>query len=304
MLMCLTIRSRSLRCGGYNPCFDLYSDTMKNEHTIFEKIKKTNEYQQEYWSARDLYRLLGYTEYGKFLPVIERAKEACKNSGQNIGDHFADVSEMIKIATGTPKETSREVQNCILSRYACYLIAQNGDPRKEEIALAQTYFAIQTRRQEAQDVRIEDSKRIFLRDEMKEHNKKLAQAAKEAGVTRYATFQDFGYMGLYGGLRQKDIHAKKQLKSKEAILDHMGSEELAANLFRATQAEAKLKREAIFGQSSANQAHYDVGKKVRQTIQDLGGTMPERLPIAENIRESKKRIKKLAQKSLPKNSRS
>lgn len=275
-------------------------NTMNSPITL-EKIKKINEYGQEYWSARDLYKLLGYTEYGKFLPAIDRAKEACENSGQNIEDHFAGVSEMIKIAQGTPKEALREVKNYSLSRYACYLIAQNGDPRKEEIAMAQTYFAIQTRRQEVQDIRIEDSKRIFLRDEMKEHNKKLAQAAKEAGVVRYAQFQDFGYMGLYGGLRQKNIHTRKQLKPKEGILDHMGSEELAANLFRATQTEAKLKRENIFGQNKANQAHYDVGTKVRQTIQDLGGTMPEQLSTLENIKEVKKRIKKLAQKSLPKN---
>ena len=270
-----------------------------NKNNIFEKIKKINEYGQEYWSARDLYKLLGYTEYGKFLPAIERAKEACENSGQRIADHFAGVSEMIKIATGTVKEAQREVQNYNLSRYACYLIAQNGDPRKKEIALAQTYFAIQTRRQEIHDLQIEDSKRVFLRDEMKEHNKKLLKAAKEAGVINYANFQDFGYMGLYGGLRQKDIHAKKQLKKKEAILDHMGSEELAANLFRATQAEAKLKRENILGQSKANQAHHEVGKKVRQTIKDLGGTMPEQLPSLENIKVSKKRLKQSKKKSLP-----
>jgi DNA-damage-inducible protein D len=259
-------------------------------NSIFESIRKVNEYGQEYWSARDLYKLLGYTEYGKFLPAIERAMEACKNSGQKTKDHFAGVSEMIKIATGTQKETVRESQNFDLSRYACYLIAQNGDPRKEEIALAQTYFAIQTRLQEVQELQIEDSKRVFLRDEMKEHNKKLAKAAKDAGVINYASFQDYGYMGLYGGLRQKDIHTRKKLKKNEAILDHMGSEELAANLFRATQAEAKLKRENIFGQSKASQAHNEVGKKVRKTIKELGGTMPENLPAAEDVRESKKRL--------------
>lgn len=268
-------------------------------NNIFEQIKKINEYGREYWSARDLCKLLGYTEYGKFLPAIERAKESCKNSGQNIDDHFAGVSDMITIATGTPKETQRPVDNYHLSRYACYLIAQNGDPRKEEIALAQTYFAIQTRKQEVQQQLIEDNKRVYLRDEMKTHNKELAQAARGAGVINYANFQDYGYMGLYGGMRQRDIHAKKKLKKKEAILDHMNSEELAANLFRATQAEAKLKRENISGQNKANQAHLDVGKKVRQTIKELGGTMPENLPTPDNIKESKKRLKNSTKKSLP-----
>lgn len=267
---------------------------------IFEQIKKVNEYKKEYWSARELYKLLGYTEYGKFMPAIERAKEACKNSGQPVADHFAGVSEMIKIATGTEKEALRPVDNYNLSRYACYLIAQNGDPRKEEIALAQTYFAIQTRRQEVHELQIEDGKRVYLRGEMKEHNKNLAKAAKEAGVINYANFQDYGYMGLYGGLRQKEIHARKRLKKKQAILDHMGSEELAANLFRATQAEAKLRRENILGQEKANKAHHEVGKKVRQTIKELGGTMPEHLPTHENIKESKKRLKKTTKPSLPK----
>ncbi|MCK9352389.1 MAG: DNA damage-inducible protein D [Candidatus Paceibacterota bacterium] len=268
------------------------------ENNIFEQIKKVNENGQEFWRARDLYKLLGYTEYGKFLPTIERAKESCKNSGQQAEDHFAHVSEMIKIATGTVREAEREVDDYSLSRYACYLIAQNGDPRKVEIAKAQTYFAIQTRRQETQDLLAEDRKRVFLRGEMTEHNKKLASAAKSAGVTNYANFQDFGYMGLYGGLRQKDIHQKKKLKEKEGILDHMGSEELAANLFRATQAEAKLKRENIQGQERANKAHFAVGKKVRKTISDLGGTMPEKLPTPEHIKESKKRIKQPAKKIL------
>ncbi|MFA6537137.1 MAG: DNA damage-inducible protein D [Patescibacteria group bacterium] len=265
---------------------------------IFEKIKKINNYGQEYWSARDLYKLLGYTEYGKFVPAIERAIESCKNSGQAVADHFAGVSEMILIATGTVREAERRVDNYNLSRYACYLVAQNGDPRKKEIALAQTYFAIQTRKQETYELQVEDRKRVFLRNEMKEHNKKLAKAAQEAGVLNYAKFTDYGYLGLYGGLRQKEIHAKKKLNKNQAILDHMGSEELAANLFRATQAEAKLKRENILGQDRANEAHFTVGKKVRQTIKDLGGTMPEQLPTTENIKESKKRLNAVDKKSV------
>ncbi|MCX6784115.1 MAG: DNA damage-inducible protein D [candidate division WWE3 bacterium] len=267
-------------------------------NNVFEKIKKINEHDQEYWSARDLYKLLGYTEYGKFLPAIERAKEACKNSGQKASDHFAQVSDMINIASGTKKEAKREIQNYDLSRYACYLIAQNGDPRKEEIALAQTYFAIQARRQELNENLIEDNKRLFLRGELKVHNIELAKAATAAGVVNHANFQDFGYMGLYGGMRQKNIHAQKKLTKNQSILDHMGSEELAANLFRATQAEAKLKRENIFGQSKANQAHYDVGKKVRQTIKELGGTMPEKLATPENIKVTTKRLKKPSKKSF------
>lgn len=261
------------------------------QENIFEKIKKINKHGQEYWSARDLYKILGYTEYGKFIPTILRAQEACVNSGAVISDHFAQVREMISIATGSARETERESDNYTLSRYACYLIAQNGDPRKVEIAKAQTYFAIKTHQKEVEDNLIEDNKRVFLRDEMKEHNKNLASAAKQAGVNNYANFQDFGYMGLYGGLRQKDIKTKKGLTEGGLILDHMGSEELAANLFRATQTEAKLKREHIKGQQHANVAHKEVGEKVRNTIKSLGGTMPENLPTVPDIKESRKRIR-------------
>lgn len=263
-------------------------------NSLFEQIKKLNEQGQEYWSARELYKLLGYTEYNKFTPAIERAKEACKNSGQKIEDHIADVSDMVLVGSGA----KRSINDYHLSRYACYLIAQNGDPRKEEIALAQTYFAIQTRRQEMSELLLEDRNRVVLRGDMKEKNKKLAQAAHSAGVINHATFQDYGYMGLYGGLRQKDIHKRKKLKKNQAILDHMGSEELGANIFRATQAAAKLKRENILGQAEANKAHHEVGKKVRQTIAELGGTMPEKLPTPDNIRESKKRLRADSKKAL------
>ena len=251
---------------------------------IFEQIKKINERGQEFWSARELCKILGYTEYGKFLPAIDRAKVACESSGQALALHFAQVSETQPSRNQYGSIVGWEISDFHLSRYACYLIAQNGDPRKEEIAFAQTYFAIQTRRQEIADQAVEDRNRIFLREEIKEKNKKLASAAKDVGVSNYATFQDFGYIGLYGGLRQKEIHAKKKLTKKESILDHMGSEELAANLFRSTQAQAKLKRENIFGQNDANKTHLEVGKKVRKTIFELGGTMPERLPITDGIR--------------------
>lgn len=261
------------------------------EH-VFDGIKKVNEYGSEYWSARELCRLLGYTEYGKFFPAIERAQDACRTTEQAVDLHFAEVSEPQKSRNQYGEIHGQVLEDYHLSRYACYLIAQNGDPRKKEIALAQTYFAFQTRRQEIHDQLAEDGRRVFLREEMKEHNKKLAKAAKKAGVVHYATFQDYGYVGLYGGLRHQDIHAKKKLQKNDSILDHMGSEELAANLFRTTQTEAKLRREGIYGEGKANVAHHSVGKKIRQTIRELGGTMPEQLPTPEHLKEAKKRLKK------------
>jgi len=261
-------------------------------NSIFEKIRKVNKYGSEYWTARELYKLLGYGEYARFLPVIEKAQTACKASQQAVDLHFAHVSETQKSRNQYTEIKGKEVSDFHLSRYACYLIAQNGDPRKEEIALAQTYFAIQTHKQEIHEQLLEDQKRINLRGEMTEHNKKLIKAAKEAGVTNYANFQDSGYMGLYGNLRQKDIHALKKLKPQEKILDHMGSEELAANAFRATQTEAKLRREEIYGENKANTTHFEVGKKVRRTIRELGGTMPEKLPAPENIKETRRKIRR------------
>lgn len=257
-------------------------------NNVFENIKKLNKYGAEYWNARDLMLPLGYVGWRNFESAIVKAMQACSNSGQKITDHFVGVDKMVLLGS----EAERSIFDYDLSRYACYLIAQNGDPRKEEIALAQTYFAIQTRKQEVQEQLIEDGKRVYLRNEMKMHNKNLAKAASEAGVINHANFQDFGYMGLYSGMRQRDIHKNKKLAKNEAILDHMGSEELAANLFRATQTEAKLRREEVRGQDKANKSHFEVGKKVRQTIRELGGTMPEKLPVAENITKSKIRLKK------------
>lgn len=260
--------------------------------SIFEELKKMNDHGQEYWSARDLGRTLEYSEYRFFLPVIERAKIACQNSWFQVEDHFEDVHDMVLIGSGAV----RSVEDVVLSRYACYLTVQSADSSKIIVGKAKTYFAIQTRRQETQDQLLEDSKRVMLRDEMKENNKKLASAAKSAGVSNYANFQDVGYMGLYGGLRQRDIHVRKHLEPKQGILDHMGSEELAANLFRVTQTEAKLRREEIHGQVPASRAHKEVGTKVRATIQELGGTMPEKLPAFENIKEPKKRLKAATKK--------
>ncbi len=266
--------------------------------TVFEQIKKLDESKNEYWTARDLSKVLEYSEYRHFKPAIDRAKEACKNSDYSIADHFEDILDMVSIGSGA----KRELRDVKLSRYACYLIVQNADPAKEIVALGQTYFAVQTRLQEIQQLQVyqhlknEEDKRLFLRKEMYEHNKQLAIAAKKAGVIEpvdYAIFQNHGYMGLYGGLDAKGIHRRKDLRKNENILDHMGSTELAANLFRATQTEEKLKRENIKGKQKANLTHYEVGKKVRKTIQELGGTMPEHLPTAESI-------KKIAKKDAPK----
>jgi len=263
-------------------------------NNVFEEIKRINEYQGEFWSARELAKVLEYVEYRNFLPVIEKAKEACKNSGEVIHNHFVEANDMVKIGSGA----ERAVDTMYLSRYACYLIIQNSDPSKEVVALGQTYFTIQTRRQETADQLIEDNKRVNLRDEIKGHNTSLAEAAENAGVENYGKFQNFGYMGLYGGLGVADIHKKKDLKKSQKILDHMGSEELAANLFRATQADAKLRREKIRGEDLASLAHYQVGQKVRKTIEDLGGTMPEDLPCADGICKAKTRIKKADDKKL------
>lgn len=266
----------------------------------FEKIKRISEDGYEYWSARDLYKLLDYSEYRHFLPVIEKVKEALQNLNENTENHIEDMLDMVKIGSGA----DRELDSLRLSRFACYLAVQNADPSKENVALGQSYFAIKTRQKELieeEQAKLiqseENSKRLLLREQMKEHNKHLADAASDAGVKEpldYAIFQNYGYKGLYGGLTRKDIHDKKGLKKSQDILDHMGSTELAANLFRATQTEEKLRRENIKGKHNANQTHYEVGKKVRQTIQELGGTMPENLPTVESI----KRIEKQKQKEL------
>lgn len=253
-----------------------------NERT-FEEIKHVNEQGIEYWLARELQVVLEYTEWRNFENVIEKAKIACSNSGNVVSDHFVDVNKTIEM----PKTAAKEIDEYMLSRYACYLIVQNGDPRKEVIALGQTYFAIKTRQQELiedYDELTEDQKRLAIRNEMINHNKSLAEAAQQAGVIDqkdYAIFQNKGYQGLYGGLGAKEIHARKGLKKSQNILDHMGSTELAANLFRATQTDEKLRRDKIRGKEAANRTHYDVGRKVRQTIKDLGGTMPENLPTPD-----------------------
>jgi DNA-damage-inducible protein D len=270
-------------------------------HKTFEGIRQFDAEGHEYWMARQLARVLEYSEYRHFLPVIDRAKEACRNSGHPETDHFEDILDMVEIGSGA----KRTVADIRLSRYACYLIVQNGDPAKPVIATGQTYFALQTRRQELHDdetfARLsEDDKRLAIRNELATHNKHLAAAAKDAGVETsldYAIFQDHGYKGLYGGRGAKDIHAAKGLKKSQKILDHMGSTELAANLFRATQTEEKLRRDQVRGKQKANQTHFEVGQKVRKTIADLGGTMPEALPTpGASIRQLEKGKKKLERK--------
>lgn len=254
----------------------------ENSYTesLFESIRHVNEYGQEFWYARELQIALEYTEWRNFTNVIDKAKIACEGSQNQVSDHFVDVNNMVNIGSGA----ERELKDIELSRYASYLIVQNGDPKKKVIAIGQTYFAVKTRQQELIenfDELTENQKRLAIRREMTEHNKQLVAAAKDAGVETsldYAIFQNYGYMGLYGGLKAKDIQKQKGLNEKQNILDHMGYEELAANLFRATQAEAKLRREHIEGKENANQTHYNVGKEVRDTIKRLGGTMPEDLP--------------------------
>lgn len=257
-------------------------------NNVFEEIKHINEFGNEYWSAREFFKVLDYSEYSKFLPVIEKAKIACEMSKQSVEDHFAGVSEMVEIWSWA----TREIENIYLSRYACYLIIQNANPSKEVVALWQTYFALQTRKQEISEQYLEDSKRKQLRDEMSKHNKSLAETAEKAWVKMYGTFTNYGYMWLYNWLDANGIHERKWLKKSEKILDHMWSEELAANLFRATQAEAKLKREGIFWESKANKAHFEVGKEVRETIKKLWGTMPEQLPASDSIKKVEKRLEK------------
>ncbi|MFA6144703.1 MAG: DNA damage-inducible protein D [Sulfurimonas sp.] len=239
----------------------------------------------EFWYARALAKVLEYSDFRNFIKVIDKAKEACVNSGFEVADHIVEVNEEIEHGKGA----KNSYPSFALSRYACYLIVQNADPSKRVVANGQTYFALQTRRVELQDDEKfaqlkEEEKRLFLRNELKEHNKQLVEAAYNAGVESnldFAIFQNHGYKGLYGGLDAKDIHAKKGLKKSQKILDHMGSTELAANLFRATQAEEKLKRDNIKGKDKANQTHHEVGQKIRQTIKELGGEMPENLPSSQ-----------------------
>lgn len=281
------------------------TDVENYSEIVFEKIKHLDENGIEFWYARDLQVVLEYKEWRNFTKVIDKAKDACINSNFSISDHFERIDKTIELGS----TTTRKIEDIKLTRYACYLIVQNSDPRKSIVALGQTYFSMQTRKQEIAeelqknfDSLSEEQKRLAIRKDLKEHNKHLVNAASDAGVKTaidYARFQNFGYKGLYGGLDAKGIHTKKGLEKNQKILDHMGSTELAANLFRATQTEDKLRREEIKGKENTNNTHFEVGKVVRNTIKELGGTMPEDLPTpTKSIKElekeekQKKKIKK------------
>ena len=270
-------------------------------HATFEGIRQVDENGHEFWMARALAPMLDYQDWRNFMQVVDKARLACQQSHQSVADHFGDVTTMVAIGSNA----QRSVADIRLTRYACYLVVQNGDPGKPVIANGQTYFALQTRRQELADAAkfaalSEDDKRLAVRHELASHNKHLAAAAKVAGVVTpidYAIFQDHGYKGLYGGLSAKDIHVNKGLKKSQKILDHMGSTELAANLFRATQTEEKLKRDEVSSKLAANRTHLAVGKTVRKTISELGGTLPEALPVpASSIRQIESTIKKVGKK--------
>lgn len=258
--------------------------TIHGPHKAFETIKHIDENGIEFWTARELMVLLGYAKWENFQEVVNKAKKACLNSGQLIENHFPDIGKMVVVGSGTV----RKVVDYKLDRYACYLIAQNSDPSKPEIALAQTYFAIQTRKQEVFDTLSSSEQRLFIRNEVTNQNKKLFKTAKQAGVSHFGLFNDAGYRGLYGA-PLADIEKKKSIKKGE-LLDRAGSTELAANLFRITQTDEKLKKDNIKSDGEARRTHFVVGGKVRQTIKDIGGELPENLKPERHIKEIKKEV--------------
>ena len=268
-----------------------------DEYKNFESIKRLRGDGTEYWSARELAEVLEYVQWRNFEKVINRARISCKNSGFSEVEHFAEVSKMLEM----PNNAKKQIKDFEFSRYACYLVVQNGDPRKEIIALGQTYFAIQTHRQEVADYfnqLDEDNKRLVIRGDIKQWNQMLVETAHNAGVItneEYAKFQNAGYMGLYGGLTVEDIHGRKGLKENEKILDFMSSSELISNLFRISQTEEKLKRDKVETADKATKTHYDVGKEVREAIERVGGTTPENIPTpTKSISEiEKEQLKKL-----------
>lgn len=261
---------------------------------LFEDIKHIDEFGNEYWLARELQNILEYTQWRRFENVINKAKFACENSNIKVDEHFADVGKMVDIGSNTKRIT----KDYRLTRYACYLIAQNGDSRKEVIALAQTYFAIQTRKQELSEKEYneftEDEKRLYMRNQVRKGNYNLNKTAVKAHVKDLARFHNAGYKGLYNGETADDIFKRKKLRYREDILDNMGSEELANNIFRIAQTDAKLKRDKVDNEYTANSVHYEVGREVRKSIKRLGGTMPENLPTPNrSLKKLEKDNKKL-----------
>lgn len=265
----------------------------KYNENIFESIKHTDKYGDEFWFARELQEVLEYKQWRRFNEVIEKAKISCEVSEIPVSDHFAEVGKLVDIGSNT----TREIQDYMLTRYACYLIVQNGDPRKKSVALGQTYFAVKTRQQELSDFSTltEDERRLELRQSVKGFNKKLFEAAQGSGVTNYGKFYNYGYKGLYNGETAQDIKKRKGLKSNDDVLDYMGATELAANYFRITQTEEKLRKdETINTEDKANITHYNIGKKVRETMLEISGTAPEDLPTPDkSIKQLEKEHKKL-----------
>ncbi len=281
--------------------------TKNADASLFQSIRHTAPDGQEYWSARELAQVLGYRAWEPFLLALDRARTSCETSRQAVAEHFQATVETVE--SGANPVQTIEIEDVRLSKFASYLLIQNADPALETVALAQAYFVVQINRAEQQDELAgltEAQRRLYLRGEISSHNRLLASAARNAGVIRatdFAIFQDHGYMGLYAGERASDIHTRKGLKKGQPILDHMDSEELAANLFRATQTTAKLRREGVEDKSAANQTHFEVGREVRETIKRLGGTMPENLPTpAESIgqleQKEKQRLKRGPQLSM------
>ncbi|HEY3374751.1 MAG TPA: DNA damage-inducible protein D [Candidatus Aquicultor sp.] len=241
----------------------------------------------EYWMARELMKILKYPEWRYFKNVIEKAMKACEGVGEDINEHFGETTKMVTVGSGAKVQ----VQDYYLNRYACYLIAMNGNPQNIEIAKAQTYFAVQTRRQEIQEKLTEEERRLLLRNRVKDANNKLKRAAKDAGVKMYGVFQDAGYRGLYGGMSLTDLKAFKKLDKKDQLLDRIGRTELAANEFRITQTEDRLVRDKVNNEPQAIRTHREVGEEVRRAIQKIGGTMPEKLPIEPPIKEIERKLK-------------
>ncbi len=275
-------------------------EVIVNKMPDFESIKCINPYGIEYWSARDLAPLLGYNRWERFEVAVQRAMIACEQAGQIVDDHFRASSKMVSLGS----RAERGIKDYFLSRFACYLIAQNGDPRKPEIAAAQAYFAISTRQNELNQLLQEQEERLNLRERVSENNKTLASAAYASGVLsqNFGMFQNAGYKGLYGGLDVADIKERKGISQREDVLDRMGRAELAANDFRITQTEERLRKEGIIGQSPAIDVHHEVGKKVRKAIDDIGGTMPEDLKPEPSIKplleERRRKRRKQAQKQV------